>query len=52
LIAERQQIENRTVEMRESEQQIKQRIENLNVLQEKAERKYAEILKKIDEISI
>jgi hypothetical protein len=52
LIAERQQIENRIAEMRESEQQIKQRLENLKVLQEKAERKYAEILKKIDEISI
>jgi chromosome segregation ATPase len=52
LIAERQQIENRIVSFRQSEQQIKQRLENLKVLQEKAERKYAEILKKIDEISI
>jgi 6-pyruvoyl-tetrahydropterin synthase len=52
LIAERQQIENRIAEMRESEQQIKQRLENLKVSQEKAEHKYAEILKKIDEISI
>jgi hypothetical protein len=52
LIAERQQIENRIASFRQSEQQIKQRLENLKVLQEKAERKYAEILKKIDEISI
>jgi 6-pyruvoyl-tetrahydropterin synthase len=52
LIAERQQIENRIAEMRKSEQQIKQRIENLKVEKEKAERKYAEILRKIDEISI
>jgi uncharacterized protein HemX len=52
LIAESQQIENRIAEMRQSEQQIKQRLENLEVSQEKAEHKYAEILRKIDEISI
>jgi phage shock protein A len=52
LIAESQQIENRIAGMRQSEQQIKQRLENLKVSQEKAEHKYSEILRKIDEISI
>jgi hypothetical protein len=52
LIAESQQIENRIAEMRESEKEIKQRLENLKVAQKKAEHKYDEILKKIDEISI
>jgi hypothetical protein len=52
LIAEGQQIENRIAGMRQSEQQIKQRLENLKVSQEKAEHKYSEILRKIDEISI
>jgi hypothetical protein len=52
LIAESQQIENRIASFRQSEQQIKQRLENLKVSQEKAEHKYSEILRKIDEISI
>lgn len=52
LIAERQQIESRIAEMRMSEKQIKERLENLEVSQEKAEHKYAEILRKIEEISI
>jgi seryl-tRNA synthetase len=52
LINENQQIKNRIVEMRESEKEIKQRLENLKVAQKKAEHKYAEILRKIDEISI